>query len=103
MMYIKKALLHIFAWIAGFAGAYYAMHHSEVRVNYGLITGWWLAFYVGYIVDVRIGVTPLVFILYFVTTIFKLNETCHFFIFLFTLKSFHFSKFWIFREFWNIC
>ena len=59
-----KALIHISSWLVGFFIIYYLMDCSNIRINYGLITGWWVSTYVGYIANVRIRAVPIVFLIF---------------------------------------
>lgn len=44
-----QGLAHCVFWVIGFLVASKLMTHSEARIAYGYLTGWWAALYFGYI------------------------------------------------------
>ena len=62
---IKYSILHFTFWLVGFSSAVLLMPHSSSREAYGVITGWWFACYMGYVLGVRFKASLYAFILYF--------------------------------------
>ena len=64
-----QGLAHCVFWVIGFLVASKLMTHSEARIAYGYLTGWWAALYFGYIGKFNISSSVSAFIIYFCTGI----------------------------------
>ena len=64
-----QGLTHCVFWVIGFLVASKLMTHSEARIAYGYLTGWWAALYFGYIGKFNISSSVSAFIIYFCTGI----------------------------------
>ena len=53
MKQIFQVAAHIACWGSGFTIVYLLMVHSEARQAYGLLTGWWFACYLGYVIGIN--------------------------------------------------
>ena len=79
MFTIKPVLVHIISWCIGFGLTFAVTSHSSVSVNYGIISGWWVACYFGYILNVRAKSVPFAYIVFvFLFIILYVNEVFSF-------------------------
>lgn len=60
-----QGIAHSAFWIIGIFAASKLMEHSEAKVAYGYLTGWWAALYFGYIGKLKIASSVSAFIIYF--------------------------------------
>lgn len=61
---LLQAVVHLILWVAGFYLAYFIVSHSEAKIVYGVICGWWFACYFGFVFDIKIRVIVPAYILY---------------------------------------
>lgn len=61
---------HCAFWLIGIVISFTVMAHSEARIAYGLLTGWWIALYFGYITNISISSSVFPFLIYICTGIF---------------------------------
>lgn len=64
-----QGLIHCAFWVIGILIASKLMAHSEARIAYGYLTGWWAALYFGYIGRFKISSSVSALIIYFCTGI----------------------------------
>jgi hypothetical protein len=64
-----QGLTHCVFWVIGFLVASKLMTHSEARIAYGYLAGWWAALYFGYIGKFNIFSSVSALIIYFCTGI----------------------------------
>lgn len=87
MINISKKVLPIFfinslSWVAGYNIVILIMNHSMVKEMIGIIVGWWLALYLGYIFSAfsklaLLALAPLIFL--FLLLLNKLGHSLFFF------------------------
>ena len=66
---LLQGLIHCAFWVIGFLVASKLMAHSEARIAYGYLTGWWTALYLGYIAKFKISSLVSALTIYFCTGI----------------------------------
>ncbi len=66
---IVDSAIHISCWILGYWALYSLMSHSGSKEAYGIIVGWWLALYIGFVFKIKLSAFPPVFLLYILTCI----------------------------------
>ena len=63
---IVHSVIHITMWIVSILVINFIMAHSDARLAYGIISGWWLSLYVGYIIRIELRTAYLVGAFYIV-------------------------------------
>ena len=69
---IRGALGHILSWVVPYVFVILFAKHSSSRYVYGIITGWWCALYVGYILKINFSSFLFVFLMYMLVGFFAI-------------------------------
>jgi hypothetical protein len=68
MINISKLLIqgvaHTVFWLLGIFAALQLMAHSDARIGYGYLIGWWGALYCGFITNVKLPSSIVAFLIY---------------------------------------
>lgn len=60
-----ESVIHCILWVGGIVLGHALFSHSDARLAYGYLIGWWAALYVGYVFEFDIRAGFLSFALYF--------------------------------------
>jgi hypothetical protein len=62
---LQNSSLYISAWVFGYGVMIVIFGHSPSRQAYGLLSGWWCALYVSYILSVNLRAAAFALLVYF--------------------------------------
>lgn len=66
---IVQAAVHTGVWVLAAVSVGMALRHSDARLAYSLLSGWWAALYAGYVFGVRTLALPASAVLYLLARI----------------------------------